>query len=99
MRNVNLMLMFLKQKGVLLMKVKRCKNRLTPYSDASSHPFPGTFPSVGGWRLPAHFYDSDPETAEVQAKIIAKALMDAGFDDEWYWQTKERPEKPEDSGT
>jgi hypothetical protein len=71
----------------MAVNVKRCKNKLTPYRKAANQPYPGTFPSVGGWRLPAHMYDADPETAEIQAKIIADALTDAGFEDEWYWKT------------
>jgi len=72
-----------------MIKIKRHRNRFTNYSESSSHPYPGTYPSIGGWRLPAYIYDSDPETAERQARIIAEALSKAGFGDEWYWQNKE----------
>lgn len=61
-------------------RIMRARNKWQPAEDCARHPQPGTFPVVvtgdtewGGWRVPGAEYDLDPQSVEMQARLIASA--------------------------
>lgn len=61
-------------------RIVRARNKWKPVEECSSHPYPGTHPTVvtgdsdwGGWRVPAAEYDLYPQRIEYQARTITNA--------------------------
>lgn len=61
-------------------RIVRARNKWKPLEECSSHPFPGTYPTIvtgetdwGGWRVPGAEYDLYPDRIEYQSRLLINA--------------------------